>query len=190
MINSISLVSVCLTSDTQTSSLWQTLLNLTLTHCNEGFQMLSPRCLWNLYNASETSLFVCVFRIKRMAGMKESQISAEIELLPTNDKKKWARPPISMNFEVRTHKWFTLSAFIYVTHTPTMWFRAKHGLLTSCTSCSELRVRTQRFVWRTAPSVPRHALHPGAGRSLKRTKQKRNNVLNYILYMKGIKTLF
>lgn len=32
--------------------------------------------------------------------MKESQISAEIELLPTNDKKKWARPPISMNFEV------------------------------------------------------------------------------------------
>lgn len=44
---------------------------------------------------------MCVFRIKRMAGMKESQISAEIELLPTNDKKKWARPPISMNFEVR-----------------------------------------------------------------------------------------
>ncbi|GCB72437.1 hypothetical protein scyTo_0006302 [Scyliorhinus torazame] len=39
-------------------------------------------------------------KIKRMAGMKESQISAEIELLPTNDKKKWARPPISMNFEV------------------------------------------------------------------------------------------
>lgn len=37
-----------------------------------------------------------------MAGMKESQISAEIELLPTNDKKKWARPPISMNFEVST----------------------------------------------------------------------------------------
>lgn len=53
-----------------------------------------------------------VRRIKRMAGMKESQISAEIELLPTNDKKKWARPPISMNFEVgadsgshaRTHR--------------------------------------------------------------------------------------
>lgn len=38
-----------------------------------------------------------------MAGMKESQISAEIELLPTNDKKKWARPPISMNFEVSPH---------------------------------------------------------------------------------------
>lgn len=42
-----------------------------------------------------------------MAGMKESQISAEIELLPTNDKKKWARPPISMNFEVGTCAWRT-----------------------------------------------------------------------------------
>jgi len=40
------------------------------------------------------------FRIKRMAGMKESQISAEIELLPTRDTKKWTRPPISLNFEV------------------------------------------------------------------------------------------
>jgi AP-2 complex subunit mu-1 len=37
--------------------------------------------------------------MKRMGGMKESQLSAEIELLP-NDKKKWNRPPISMNFEV------------------------------------------------------------------------------------------
>ena len=49
---------------------------------------------------------VCVFvwwscRIKRMGGMKESQISAEIELLQTDTKKKWTRPPISMNFEVR-----------------------------------------------------------------------------------------
>lgn len=190
MINSISLVSVCLTSDTQTSSLWQTLLNLTLTHCNEGFRNIVSTFVKSLQRLWNFTVCVCVFRIKRMAGMKESQISAEIELLPTNDKKKWARPPISMNFEVRTHKWFTLSAFIYVTHTPTMWFRANHGLLTSCTSCSELRVRTQRFVWRTAPSVPRHALHPGAGRSLKRTKQKRNNVLNYIFYIKGIKTLF
>ncbi|CAF2949976.1 unnamed protein product [Rotaria sp. Silwood2] len=40
-----------------------------------------------------------VWKIKRMGGMKESQLSAEIELLP-NDKKKWNRPPISMNFEV------------------------------------------------------------------------------------------
>jgi AP-2 complex subunit mu-1 len=40
-----------------------------------------------------------VWKMKRMGGMKESQLSAEIELLP-NDKKKWNRPPISMNFEV------------------------------------------------------------------------------------------
>lgn len=49
------------------------------------------------YKSSENAI---VWKIKRMSGMKESQISAEIELLPTNDKKKWARPPISMNFEV------------------------------------------------------------------------------------------
>ncbi|CAG0882257.1 unnamed protein product [Cyprideis torosa] len=41
-----------------------------------------------------------LMRIKRMAGMKESQISAEIDLLQTDSKKKWNRPPISMNFEV------------------------------------------------------------------------------------------
>ncbi|XP_779903.1 AP-2 complex subunit mu [Strongylocentrotus purpuratus] len=49
------------------------------------------------YKSSENAI---VWKIKRMSGMKESQISAEIELLPTSDKKKWARPPISMNFEV------------------------------------------------------------------------------------------
>ena len=36
-----------------------------------------------------------------MGGMKECQLSAEIELLNTSDKKKWTRPPISMSFEVR-----------------------------------------------------------------------------------------
>ena len=36
--------------------------------------------------------------------MKECQLSAEIELLTTSDKKKWTRPPISMNFEVRWNK--------------------------------------------------------------------------------------
>lgn len=35
-----------------------------------------------------------------MAGMKETQLSAEIELLETDTKKKWTRPPISMGFEV------------------------------------------------------------------------------------------
>jgi len=39
-----------------------------------------------------------------MGGMKECQLSAEIELLNTNDKRKWTRPPISMNFEVSKHR--------------------------------------------------------------------------------------
>ena len=127
-----SLVSVCLTSDTQTSSLWQTLLNLTLTHCNEGFRNVVSTFVKSLQRLWNFTGCVCVFRIKRMAGMKESQISAEIELLPTNDKKKWARPPISMNFEVRTHKWFTLSAFIYVTHTLTLTPKCDSGQITAC----------------------------------------------------------
>lgn len=39
--------------------------------------------------------------------MKESQISAEIDLLATgNEKKKWNKPPISMNFEVRNSFYF------------------------------------------------------------------------------------
>lgn len=33
--------------------------------------------------------------------MKESQISAEIDLMATKENKKWARPPISLNFEVK-----------------------------------------------------------------------------------------
>lgn len=49
------------------------------------------------YKASENAI---VWKIKRMSGMKECQLSAEIELLTTSDKKKWTRPPISMNFEV------------------------------------------------------------------------------------------
>ncbi|XP_041377588.1 AP-2 complex subunit mu [Gigantopelta aegis] len=49
------------------------------------------------YKASENAI---VWKIKRMGGMKECQLSAEIELLNTSDKKKWTRPPISMNFEV------------------------------------------------------------------------------------------
>lgn len=61
------------------------------------FAFLCFRCLCACIHVI---LSVSLLRIKRMAGMKESQISAEIELLPTNDKKKWARPPISMNFEV------------------------------------------------------------------------------------------
>ena len=40
------------------------------------------------YKASENAI---VWEIKRMGGMKESQISAEIELLETETKKKWTR---------------------------------------------------------------------------------------------------
>ncbi|RWS17700.1 AP-2 complex subunit mu-like protein [Dinothrombium tinctorium] len=49
------------------------------------------------YKASDNAI---VWKIKRMAGLKETQLSAEIELLLTDTKKKWNRPPISMNFEV------------------------------------------------------------------------------------------
>lgn len=49
------------------------------------------------YKASENAI---VWKIKRMGGMKECQLSAEIELLSTSEGKKWTRPPISMNFEV------------------------------------------------------------------------------------------
>jgi len=48
------------------------------------------------YKAADNAI---VWKMKRMAGMKENHISAEIELLPTAEKK-WSRPPISMNFEV------------------------------------------------------------------------------------------
>ena len=40
-----------------------------------------------------------------MQGMRETQLTADIELLPSADatkQKQVARPPISMNFEVST----------------------------------------------------------------------------------------
>jgi len=51
------------------------------------------------YKASENAI---VWKLKRMAGMKEAHVSAEIEMLQTDRdaQKKWMRPPISMNFEV------------------------------------------------------------------------------------------
>uniref|UniRef100_A0A915ERA2 MHD domain-containing protein n=1 Tax=Ditylenchus dipsaci TaxID=166011 RepID=A0A915ERA2_9BILA len=50
------------------------------------------------YKAGENAI---VWKIKRMGGMKESQISAEIDLLSTGaaEKKKWNRPPVSMNLK-------------------------------------------------------------------------------------------
>jgi len=47
-----------------------------------------------------------------MAGMKETQLSAEIDLLETESKKKWTRPPISMNFEVCTIPMSLYSLFV------------------------------------------------------------------------------
>ena len=46
-----------------------------------------------------------------MQGMKESQLTAEVELLPITESakhKQAAKPPISMNFEVCT------SIYIYI----------------------------------------------------------------------------
>jgi len=52
----------------------------------------------------------CGCRIKRMGGMKECQLSAEVELLSTKgETKKWTRPPISMSFEVLVYSQVTLS---------------------------------------------------------------------------------
>merc|ERR1719322_1489816 len=49
------------------------------------------------YKTSENAI---LWKIRRMAGMKECTITAEIELLPAKESKKWTRPPISLNFEV------------------------------------------------------------------------------------------
>jgi len=61
---------------------------------------MTEMCPLYLINCAVWSHHFSFFRIKRMAGMKETQLSAEIELLETDTKKKWTRPPISMNFEV------------------------------------------------------------------------------------------
>ena len=45
--------------------------------------------------------------------MKECTITAEIELLPAKESKKWTRPPISLNFEVSIHN--ARSNYIYIT---------------------------------------------------------------------------
>lgn len=63
----------------------------THSHCIHHFLPFQFEYILNKFSSN---------RIKRMAGMKETQLSAEIELLETDAKKKWTRPPISMNFEV------------------------------------------------------------------------------------------
>lgn len=49
------------------------------------------------------SIMFVLCRIRQMQGMRETQLTAEVELLPTSEaakQKQAARPPISMNFEV------------------------------------------------------------------------------------------
>ncbi len=51
-------------------------------------------------------LLTSSFRLRHMQGLKESQLTADVELLPTTEaavsktSKQAARPPISMSFEV------------------------------------------------------------------------------------------
>lgn len=49
------------------------------------------------YKAADNAI---VWKIKRMSGMKETHMSAEIDLLVTDNQKKWSRPPILLNFDV------------------------------------------------------------------------------------------
>lgn len=49
------------------------------------------------YNAGDNNI---LWKVKHMTGGKTCQLNAEIELLPGADRKKWVRPPISVNFEV------------------------------------------------------------------------------------------
>lgn len=50
------------------------------------------------YKAAENAI---IWKLRRISGMKDCQLSAEVELLQSSDKpKRWTRPPISMNFEV------------------------------------------------------------------------------------------
>jgi AP-2 complex subunit mu-1 len=68
-----------------------------------------------------------------MAGMKETQLSAEIELLETDTKKKWTRPPISMNFEVpfapsgfKVSTFTILHATVFFTSLPYFFLKVRY----------------------------------------------------------------
>lgn len=88
---------------------------------------------------SVSLLSVILFRMKRMAGMKESQISAEIELLPAAEKKKWSRPPISMNFEVNINPRYTVLKFILFLLGSFCPFRPQGPLLEGIRTQAELQ---------------------------------------------------
>jgi hypothetical protein len=43
-----------------------------------------------------------VWKVKRFSGQAEHSLRAEVTLVSTTkERKPWARPPISMNFQVR-----------------------------------------------------------------------------------------
>lgn len=45
-----------------------------------------------------------VWKIKRFSGAAEHSLRAEVTMVSTTkERKPWARPPISMNFQVRAH---------------------------------------------------------------------------------------
>ena len=54
--------------------------------------------------------------MRRMAGLKESQISAEVELLPSGDstQKQITKAPISMNFEVSKSSLWSYEMYFWV----------------------------------------------------------------------------
>ena len=57
-----------------------------------------------------------LYRIRHMQGLRETQLSADVELLPiteTAKQKQGAKPPISLNFEVHT-----LSLFLSLSPPP------------------------------------------------------------------------
>ncbi|KAF8820909.1 mu1 adaptin [Cardiosporidium cionae] len=48
----------------------------------------------------ETSKHMLIWRIKRFPGESECSLIAEADLVPSMQKRKWSRPPISMSFKV------------------------------------------------------------------------------------------
>ena len=61
----------------------------------------------HLLRSPYLSFYLCPLacdRVRRMAGMKETQLTADVELLTSGageaKSKQQTRPPISMNFEV------------------------------------------------------------------------------------------
>ena len=61
-------------------------------------------CVYMWFEMVAELSFICFLcRIRHMQGLRETQLSADVELLPiteTAKQKQGAKPPISLNFEV------------------------------------------------------------------------------------------